>query len=637
MKAAAARRFVMGLASCALLIGAPLTSTAQLVDHFLCYKAKRTKGSGKFSPVVALPLADRFESGDFDVKKPRELCVPADKNGEGIVDADTHLESYQVKAVKGAPKHQRLTDFRVVDQFGELFLGTTKPDSLYVPTAKDLVLPVPAPPDPGLHAVDHFKCYKVKKPKGFQTITGVSVVDQFAQPKLYDLKKPARLCAPVDKDGEGIKEENSFLVCYQAKPAKGEPKHVPVVGAHLHNQFGQEQVDTKKESLLCVPTLAVQGCGDGLVNELGEQCDDGNEDDGDGCSSTCTAELPFTLKIANMNILHNVTPGAPGFDDIFDRLRVLADEIAAVDPDIVTFQEVVLGSAMSFLTGDLVARYGLEYFSAQYGVVTGNAVISKWPLSLEETAQLPSVDEVPVFPDRRFAGRIVVWSPVGPIDVYAMHMCAGSIGCTMPDRTVQTEHFVQFVADTHTSGHPAIVGADFNAHTGTAPDGNPVNDPPIDVMQLAGWTTLFDGFDAPCDAPTDRSGCTSGIGDLAMLDDTTTRRIDDIMTVPAAEPVFSGAISEATETGPTARFAGVPFVDPNPQCHFDPRLPCPGGSGCPAGAACNANEFCVRQPPIGCATNADCPGDIAPEACRTTLWVSDHIGVQSTIELTSIP
>ena len=36
-----------------------------------------------------------------------------------------------------------------------------------------------------------------------------------------------------------------------------------------------------------------QNCGDGVVNP-GEECDDGNWDDGDGCSSNCTIETGST-------------------------------------------------------------------------------------------------------------------------------------------------------------------------------------------------------------------------------------------------------------------------------------------------------------------------------------------------------
>jgi len=41
-------------------------------------------------------------------------------------------------------------------------------------------------------------------------------------------------------------------MCYKVKPAKGEPRQVPVVGIYTSNQFGPLQVDTKEE--LCVPS-----------------------------------------------------------------------------------------------------------------------------------------------------------------------------------------------------------------------------------------------------------------------------------------------------------------------------------------------------------------------------------------------
>src|SRR6185503_19496901 len=40
----------------------------------------------------------------------------------------------------------------------------------------------------------------------------------------------------------------------------------------------------------CDPNPCVS-CGDGAVNQAGEQCDDSNTNDGDGCSSTCQEEL----------------------------------------------------------------------------------------------------------------------------------------------------------------------------------------------------------------------------------------------------------------------------------------------------------------------------------------------------------
>jgi len=43
-------------------------------------------------------------------------------------------------------------------------------------------------------------------------------------------------------------------MCYQAKPAKGQPKHVPVTGTFVNNQFGPEQLNTAQEQEFCVPS-----------------------------------------------------------------------------------------------------------------------------------------------------------------------------------------------------------------------------------------------------------------------------------------------------------------------------------------------------------------------------------------------
>jgi hypothetical protein len=87
-------------------------------------------------------------------------------------------------------------------------------------------------------------------PKGTQA----TVDDQFQTGRLYDVKKPKLLCNPVDKNGEGIEHPLDHLLCYQVKPAKGQLKHVRVVGQiFLENQFGSGRVDTIKEDLLGVP------------------------------------------------------------------------------------------------------------------------------------------------------------------------------------------------------------------------------------------------------------------------------------------------------------------------------------------------------------------------------------------------
>ena len=272
-----------------------LTRTA--ADHFQCYATTDSRGSlcGGGSPQntggactteadcggveddtafcvpkgfprdVKVALSDQFGSGVFAVKRPAALCNPADKNGEGISDASTHLRSYKIEAAPGQTPHARRTGVRIENQFhpaqGELLIDTIKPDRLLVPTAKSLSEPVTAP-DPGSHGVDHFACYKVRPSKGaatFSRIRDVSVVDQFQQPRLVDLTHPTRLCTPVDKNGEGIKNESGHLMCYRAIPVKqpDRSRHVSVPGIHLNNQIAPEIVDTVTEGEFCVPSVSL--------------------------------------------------------------------------------------------------------------------------------------------------------------------------------------------------------------------------------------------------------------------------------------------------------------------------------------------------------------------------------------------
>jgi hypothetical protein len=218
----------------------------------------------KFPKGVQVSLTDQFDAaGIFTVKKPVSLCLPAEKTFNDIVedinDPDTHLKGYKIKP---QTPHVPQTNIKVVNQFGQLFVDTIKPDRLLAPTAKELDHPVDAP-DNDAHGVDHYKCYKVKVTKGtakFPKGIQATVVDQFNQPKLYNVKKPTRLCTPVEKSRlpngvpEPIKDDAAHLMCYQAKPAKGQPKHVKVTGIHVNNQFGLEQLDTIKEEELCVPS-----------------------------------------------------------------------------------------------------------------------------------------------------------------------------------------------------------------------------------------------------------------------------------------------------------------------------------------------------------------------------------------------
>jgi cysteine-rich repeat protein len=52
---------------------------------------------------------------------------------------------------------------------------------------------------------------------------------------------------------------------------------------------------------MCIPSR--HGCGNGII-EKGEQCDDGNNADGDGCSAHCARENGFECRGASHSFCH---------------------------------------------------------------------------------------------------------------------------------------------------------------------------------------------------------------------------------------------------------------------------------------------------------------------------------------------
>jgi hypothetical protein len=114
------------------------------IDHFKCYKVKPTNGSPAFQEQI-VSLVDQFEMKTTRIIKPRFLCNPVDKNGEGIKNAGGHLTCYRIKDTPGQPKFtgQQIT---ALGQFGEQDLGTfagdcSKAAFVCVPSGKRIASP----------------------------------------------------------------------------------------------------------------------------------------------------------------------------------------------------------------------------------------------------------------------------------------------------------------------------------------------------------------------------------------------------------------------------------------------------------------------------------------------------------------
>jgi len=105
----------------------PLANPA--VDHFTCYKVKRSVGTPRFS-ARTVSLADEFRSESVRVTRPVKLCAPADVNGNQP-GADTHLAHLMCYRIRKS--------FRSVgrvfsnNEFGPSTLYPTRRDELCVP------------------------------------------------------------------------------------------------------------------------------------------------------------------------------------------------------------------------------------------------------------------------------------------------------------------------------------------------------------------------------------------------------------------------------------------------------------------------------------------------------------------------
>jgi hypothetical protein len=89
------------------------------VDHFKCY---RVRGRGFVTRSVS--VTDQFETQAATLVKPRLLCNPVDKNGEGILNPAAHLTCYTIKA-SGAFAPRAVS---VVDQFAQQDLSVLEGD-----------------------------------------------------------------------------------------------------------------------------------------------------------------------------------------------------------------------------------------------------------------------------------------------------------------------------------------------------------------------------------------------------------------------------------------------------------------------------------------------------------------------------
>jgi hypothetical protein len=204
-------------------------------EHFNVYRAQGPDG-----PLVS--MADQFGTQVTDLGLTSLFMVPAEKNGEGIFDPFTHLTCYDILD----PAEPPFPYVTVANQFvTDELLEVGSPMELCVPTEKLI--------DPGPIDGDHFRCWEAVDGSGNAIDIDVTLLDQF-QGFPTTVVEPFRLCNPVDKNGEGIGDRDTHLVCYTLQPEGGFlGLQVPI-----QNQFHSlANLDVEQPFALCAPSTKV--------------------------------------------------------------------------------------------------------------------------------------------------------------------------------------------------------------------------------------------------------------------------------------------------------------------------------------------------------------------------------------------
>lgn len=113
----------------------PPSPLGAFVDHFTCHRAKVSRRTPRFEGADDVTIETQFGTVVIDVRKPRSLCAPTNKNGEdpGAETGDDHLLCYQIR---GGGRGGRV-DLFLNNQFGQQTARMSGRQELCVPSLKN--------------------------------------------------------------------------------------------------------------------------------------------------------------------------------------------------------------------------------------------------------------------------------------------------------------------------------------------------------------------------------------------------------------------------------------------------------------------------------------------------------------------
>ena len=115
------------LRSAKSLVSTPPPLVSPITDQFSCYKVRISRGTPKFVAVPGTTVADQFGTPTMTVKKPQQLCAPANVNGQQP-GAEHHaglLLCFKLQRPPTTPKFTLASVF-VNDDFGPLNVDAQK-------------------------------------------------------------------------------------------------------------------------------------------------------------------------------------------------------------------------------------------------------------------------------------------------------------------------------------------------------------------------------------------------------------------------------------------------------------------------------------------------------------------------------
>lgn len=184
-------------------------------------------------------LQDQFQTYGTAVQHRSEICNPVAKNGVKVQNRRAHLVCY---TITGPAVNRNVV---VQNQFGQQQLHVNQPAELCLPSRKRLLTQttLPAITNP----IDHYQCY------GVDQLTAVNpppvrLRDEFGLERQVPVGPAIQLCTPTSKNGGGIINQTTHLVCYGiVDPAVN-------LGIEIKNQFERRKLTANAPRKLCVPS-----------------------------------------------------------------------------------------------------------------------------------------------------------------------------------------------------------------------------------------------------------------------------------------------------------------------------------------------------------------------------------------------